>query len=269
MSNLNTKTTSSRRFLIGSLSVLGACATILGCSTAQESTFNDDLANTRGIMPTKCVDWDVVCGTPDFGSEQQMVQDNDWNLINQKLPSFNLVAPTAEFPFGGYEGKTIVIDVLKDDTVWEVLRFYNSNSAVSLSNDADEALIRNLVAELDSQMEEGRNSNLVYPGERLTLDLTYEPTRGGTMVPPGESAPAGSVEMPQGGDENRYYDGTPPSTNPDLGTSTSEDAYGYTPPAPSCDTSDPSACNPPLESAVSGSYSTDPLSEVTQSPEGE
>ncbi|MBI3889815.1 hypothetical protein HY312_04580 [Candidatus Saccharibacteria bacterium] len=126
-------------------------------------------------------------------------------------PPFTVEAPTLENPFGGYEGKTIVIPIVQDGNVWTVLDSYNAESVIPLSYDANEELIHNLVNELGRQLD--RDPNLVYPGEVLEIDLTDMPAPSITTVPPAET-----FEKPQGVG-SPYSDGSDPSMHSNEGPS--------------------------------------------------
>lgn len=214
MSNLNTKTSSTRRIISASVLALGVSASVLGCSTTQETHYDD--ASTRGLKPVSCIEMNIICGTPDSGPEQQPVGAYFIEASNVVTPPQLIQAPTTEFPYGDLEGSRVSITIETDGSVWSSF----DDSIVGLDPVESEDLTRNLTRKLEAQ--EGRNLDLVNAGEKYTLDLRWEPSRYGTPALPGEFAPEGHVETPQGGGSNPFYDGTSPSTNPDLGTSRPE-----------------------------------------------
>lgn len=235
MSNLNTKISVTRRLVAVSVLALGVAASILGCSTTQETRHDD--ASTRGIQMVSCLEMDAICSTPDSGPEQQPVGAYFIEASDVVTPPQLIQAPTMEFPYGDLEGSRVSITIETDGNVW--LSF--ADSIVGLDPVESEDLTRNLVRKLEAQ--EGRNLDRVNAGEKYTLDLKWEPSRYGTPALPGEFAPEGYAETPQGGGNNPFSGGTSPSTNPNLGTSQPEkisvsdelNTGSIMPPAKPCD----------------------------------
>ena len=143
-------------------------------------------------------DGDGFCGTSNSGPEQQPVQeDGDFGYPTPPVmsPSLHIVAPTPEYPFGGYEGYAVAIVVPAGGrgTVWtEFDHIVRSDAPSALDTPEREELVLNLTRKLEEQQE--RSLDLVQPGEKFVLDLSYEPSRNGTPVPSGENAPTGNME---------------------------------------------------------------------------
>jgi len=123
--------------------------------------------------------------------------------------------PTDEYPFDGLEGWTYVVQVAENGTVWQEVTDIVDDRLVFERSEQREQMISNLVIELDEQTEQDLSQ--VRPGDMFELDLQYVPSRNGTPVPFGASAPLGAVEAPP----------LTAESNPDFGMPFTEDPFEW------------------------------------------
>ena len=123
--------------------------------------------------------------------------------------------PTVEYPFDGLEGRRFAVPIAEGGSVWNaVVEIIDGNLAFDVPGQR-ETMAVNMVNELEEQV--GRELSLVQSGDIFELDLRYVPSRNGTPVPFGASAPSGAVEAPPLTAEN----------NPDFGMPFTEDPFEW------------------------------------------